>query len=253
MGTTQRRCLQVLSVAMIVTATTAAMAGPTPEQKCQKAKVLARAKWLGCRAGERAKGIIGQGANPSGKCDEAFAAKLVKAAAVAPCRFVENYDGSVGDLDTGLVWEKKDAFDLVADLSNPHDADNTYSYGEEVAKFIGALNGTAYFGVPSGSRFAGFSDWRIPNLTELLSIVDMSVTYSGSPCGSIPESPCIDPIFGPTIMCFDTIFAPCYYHSTTIDTVTSGFALDAVNFENGIIFIHPGNPMAVRAVRNMAE
>jgi hypothetical protein len=250
----QRRFVLLMSAAMTLTVATAALAAPTPEQKCQKAKVLARAKWLGCRAGQRASGLIGHGGNP-GLCDDKFAAKLVKAAAVVPCRFVDNFDGSVSDLDTGLIWEKKDAYDGLADLDNPHDADNRYSYGSEVATFIGQLNGRAHLAIVTELGFAGYRDWRIPNLDELRSILDTSVTYSGTACGSIPETPCIDPIFGPTVMCFNPPFgASCYYHSSTFDTAPGmGFAIDALSFQYGVATVTPGNSEAVRAVRNMAE
>ena len=68
--------------------------------------------------------------------------------------FTDNGDGTITDLATGLMWEK---------LSNDgsiHDKDNSYSWTGSSAK-ITSLN-TAVF--------AGFDDWRIPNVNELESL-----------------------------------------------------------------------------------
>jgi hypothetical protein len=51
--------------------------------------------------------------------------------------------------------------------------------------------------------FAGHCDWRVPTVVELQTIADP--TASG--CGS--GSPCIDPVFGPTVADF-------YLSSTTV-------------------------------------
>lgn len=70
-------------------------------------------------------------------------------------RFVDNGDGTITDNATGLMWIKEpttapgDPFDNVMDWATSIDACNALS-------------------------FAGHSDWRLPNVKELLSIVDYS-------------------------------------------------------------------------------
>jgi len=81
----------------------------------------------------------------------------------------------VRDNVTGLIWEVKRNKDGVQDYSNPHDADNTYTWydsnpatnggdagvagdGTDTEDFINALN---------AENFGGFSDWRLPTAKEL--------------------------------------------------------------------------------------
>ena len=71
---------------------------------------------------------------------------------------IDNGDGTITDLKTGLMWEQRHS-------------GSTYTWEE-------AVNAVAE------SRFAGYSDWRLPVMWELITIVD----YSRS-------GPAIDPIF----------------------------------------------------------
>lgn len=84
----------------------------------------------------------------------------------------DNGDGTVTDLKTGLTWEKK----TDANVNGVYSWQAALDYAAE----LNAMNG--------GVGFAGHSDWRVPNVKELLSILD----YGRS-------NPSIDPIFGPTI------------------------------------------------------
>jgi hypothetical protein len=102
--------------------------------------------------------------------------------------FTDNGDGTITDNTTGLIWEKKDSLDNTPNPSDPHDADNTYtwsgaSYGSTnimdgtiTTVFLAALN--------AGSGFAGHTDWRIPNRRELESLADLGL-----------QLPAIDPVF----------------------------------------------------------
>ncbi len=74
-------------------------------------------------------------------------------------RFADNLDGTVTDACTGLMWQK----DSVPE---------GYTWGEALA-YCEAL------------ELAGHSDWRLPNIRELLSIVE-----SGR------VGPAIAPVFG---------------------------------------------------------
>jgi hypothetical protein len=80
--------------------------------------------------------------------------------------FVDNGDGTISDLATGLMWQK-------ADDGSVRDWEESLEYAE-------------------GLDLANYSDWRLPNIKELHSIVD----YTRSP--QTTQSPAIDPLFETT-------------------------------------------------------
>ncbi|MFD1293156.1 DUF1566 domain-containing protein [Lutibacter holmesii] len=77
--------------------------------------------------------------------------------------FVDNGDGTISDLATGLMWQK-------ADDGISRDWEASLLYAEDLT-------------------LANKSDWRLPNAKELQSIVD----YTRSP--KTTNSPAIDPLF----------------------------------------------------------
>jgi hypothetical protein len=196
----------------------------TTTQKCDEAKLKAQGKLELCLQKNSAK-VLGGKADMSAKCRMAFSAALTKADTKAgtPCRYIDNGDGTVSDLDTGLQWEKKDNLDMVPTAADPHDADNTYTWsaagsaadGTAYTHFLSQLNnGLSTDGgamTPVTGCFAGHCDWRLPSIVELQGIED----HTQGSCGG-GSGPCIDPVFGPT-----TIFA---YWSATSDAGNSFLA-----------------------------
>ena len=104
----------------------------------------------------------------------------------------------VRDNVTGLIWEVKEDRDGVSNYANPHDADNTYYWSDSLGDgtgtedFINALN---------QEEFGGHSDWRLPAIKELSTLVESSI-----------------PSPGPTINTayFPTTVSSYYWSSTTL-------------------------------------
>ena len=112
-------------------------------------------------------------------------------------RFKDNGDGTITDLATGLMW-----------VQDGNGEGCNFGEGlvwEDAIDFCEQL------------EFAGYSDWRLPNIHELHSIIDVSVF-----------SPSIDPIFINTKSDY-------YWASTTC----SEDALDAkmVTFEKSMTYV----------------
>jgi hypothetical protein len=193
--------------------------------------------------------------------------------------YVDNADGTITDVHTGLMWEKKIGLaggaptpcnDETGACANPHDADNIYTStaggccsttafdGTVVSIFLEQLNGRcdrdttvacnadgdcAAAGGVCG--FAGHRDWRLPNRKEIDSIIDFS-----------RSRPSIDTAFhgascGPTCLDLTDPYCSCTastkYWSSTAVGATQAFGVD---FTLGNAYPGPkGFPSAVRAVR----
>jgi hypothetical protein len=224
------------------------------QQKCENAKITARGKWRACRATERGKVVLGKVADYA-KCDTKLAKAMGKAeAAVGPCRYVDNGDGTVSDIETGLMWEKKSNVDLVAHPEDPNDGDNTYSFGGAEGEFIPRMNGTWRVSGnplpgPETPPYAGYADWRLPAWFELQPLVDTTVLvpFVGTPCGEAPiYGACIDPIFGPTRACASQFDCPYWTSSANFSDTPGSWA---VNFLNGSVLLGAAASWPVRAVR----
>lgn len=68
--------------------------------------------------------------------------------------FFDNHDGSVTDNATGLMWMQQDS-------SIPLDWGNALLFAKQ----------------KNAEHYLGYSDWRVPNIKELQSIVDYSASY----------------------------------------------------------------------------
>lgn len=147
----------------------------------------------------------------------------------ATLRYRDNGNGTITDKNTLLIWEKKNSLDSTPDLSNLHDADNTYLWSgdgaeETIWDWLDDVN------AEGGTGFAGRSDWRIPNVKELQSIVD----YENA-------NPAVDPVFGDT--------ASDYWSSSTLTVFPTSAWF--VNFVDGFVNLggKSSNTIFVRAVR----
>ena len=203
------RALSALAVAALLASVSAAQAAADPQQKCQKGRYDAAAKYAACQQKAAAKYYGGGGdvkyEKAYRKCRVTYAAtwpKLRKKASGtgATCdypRFADNGDGTVTDRLTGLQWEKTTG-DVGLHYYNNFSPWSAFfpggpADGTVFTSFLAALN--------SGGCFAGQCDWRLPTIYELQTILL-------EPCTT---SPCIDQtVFGPTVSS--------YWSSSTLST-----------------------------------
>ena len=204
--------LTVAACATLLWAGTALGASaPTPQQLCNSARITAWKTYQSCVdtvVAKDAKGFFtyfGPESAAFAKCRHAYYTKWKGfqsngSMTGSTCkvgvdnRFTEDLvDGVVTDNLTGLVWELKSDLDGVTDFTNPHDADNSYSWsasstiedGTAFTDFLAKVNG--------GAGFGGANGWRLPTLAELQTIVlDFPCTGAfGTAKCRCPSTPCV--------------------------------------------------------------
>jgi hypothetical protein len=149
----------------------------------------------------------------------------------------------VRDNVTGLIWEMKTNVDIVKNYDDPHDGDNWYRWydsnpatngGDPGSSDNGTKNTEAFLNALNNAHYGGYSDWRMPTLTELTSIFNFSLREPG---------PMIDTKYFPNTL-------PTVYWSSTTYASDPAFAW-FVDFMNGALNLgyRKGAPGRARAVR----
>jgi len=157
----------------------------------------------------------------------------------APLSYTDNLDGTITDNNTGLMWEMKD------DSGGLHDKDTFFPWSgdgsqETIWDWLDDVN------AEGGTGFAGYNDWRIPNVKELHSIVDYERV-----------KPSIDPVFNtdctagctlPNCSCTPEGNTATYWSSTTM-AINFDFAWHVAFEVGGMNNNGKRNSDLVRAVR----
>ena len=138
-------------------------------------------------------------------------------------RYVDNGDNTVTDRQTGLMWRQ--CVEGLTSTASPCDTGAV-----TLMTWSGAL--LAVNASNNGGGFAGFTDWRLPNIKEL---------------GSLVEYGCFYPAINETL--FPGTPATEYYWSSTPDTGQYSLAIDFANGNDVTMTVN--TPAIVRMVRDV--
>ncbi|NWF65785.1 MAG: DUF1566 domain-containing protein [Chloroflexi bacterium] len=121
--------------------------------------------------------------------------RCVRGESLRQGNYADNHNGTVIDLDTGLVWQQGDA----QNDQGGHSWETALAYCEDLT-------------------LGGWDDWRLPNIQEIKTIVDYSRL-----------EPAINPIFGSGSFSLD------YWSSTTSVWIAQVDYAQSVDFSEGRI------------------
>jgi hypothetical protein len=233
-----------------------------PADRCEADKLKEVGKYCSCRLKAESKAVKKAEEPDFSRCNQKYTAKWASAeakaggacptegdaeavqdqvigfsSAMGPAlageRFIDNGDGTICDTQTKLMWEKK-----VEGYGCLHCLNDEHTWTDAMSEWISEVNG--WTSDPNSQAGLGdYSDWRIPNIVELQTIVDLSAPG----CGSGP--PCVDPVIGPTV-------SGLYWSSTSIPASPPPPNVWTVTFFNGAVNdTDPKDSLrAVRAVRS---
>ncbi len=97
-------------------------------------------------------------------------------------RYKDNADGTVTDLEHGLMWKQRDSY-------------------QELKKWMNWKAAQGYIAEMNAARFAGYDDWRLPTRDELKTLFEKDKIIPWKYYWTTNEVH-MDPIFGYTSCCF---------------------------------------------------
>jgi hypothetical protein len=157
----------------------------------------------------------------------------------ATLSYTDNGDGTLTDDNTCLVWEKQTIDGSI------HDMDNTYTWADAFDVHVAGLN---------AANFAGHDDWRLPNVKELLSIIDYE-NFGPAVAPAFQNASCTS---SNSVLTASCTRGEIYWSSTTTANNPNFAPTFAyfVNFRDGFVFVESksgvNSSRRVRAVRGGA-
>lgn len=140
--------------------------------------------------------------------------------------YTDNGNGTVTDTMTGLMWEKMSQDGGLHGLGIPYTWD-----------------GSAKLAMLNSTSFAGFSDWRLPNVNELQSLVDYDV-MSPPKISAVFNTGCVHLC---TVLTCSCTYPGYFGSSTSAGNPSQAYAVD---FNTGGVYLFPkASSIYVRAVR----
>lgn len=128
-------------------------------------------------------------------------------------RFTLHGDGTVTDVRTGLRWQRCPVGYTLNDNGTADRIGDDRCAADGVAAFNWQAALQAAADLNGGGGLAGFTDWRVPNVKELASIVEFR---------------CFDPAINGVV--FPDTESVMYWSTTTINRIDSALGID---FEDG--------------------
>src|SRR5262245_51961861 len=147
----------VFPFAMTIALTVSRTASADSLQRCRAEKIRAAATQSACLASEQIRALKGKVSDPSA-CIDKFVKTIARAGS---CRFVDNGDGTVSDLDTALIWEKG------AQGSGCLLCSDLRTWSNAMGDWISQVNGLIIDNGSNEPGLGGHSDWRVPTVQEL--------------------------------------------------------------------------------------
>jgi hypothetical protein len=96
-------------------------------------------------------------------------------------RFIDKNDGTVSDTQTRLMWKKCSEGQTSSDCSGGALVAYNWQEALQLVELVANIN--------SGGGFANHTDWRLPNIKELRSIVEQACTDPVINLNDFPNTP----------------------------------------------------------------